>query len=976
MATLSVGTYYMMKALLFGWGICLHLTLCAQTGLFRFREEMASARSLVKEKKYGEAISMLERLAAESGDSPEWTVHEKSQLYSTLGDCSYQTRNYGKSLEHYTKSLSFSTDNDTLGSDLYYSLSLAYYRMNKYDSAGICATKASELYLKLFGRENKNYTKCLNTLGVIFKEQARFKEAEKVLQEARQFNFKLTKGEDIQYARIVNNLADVYCALTRFEKAEMFYHVSLRIKEKLSGKISRDYANTLYNLADFHAHLGQYSRAQKCLQEGVDIFNTLGDTLHPDYLKFFDYLAILYDKSNQPEKAQGLLKMILYKREALQMTEQADYSINLINLGGVEVKLKNYEKALFYTKKALPLAKAIYGIKHPSYAGVLTNLANIYIKMGQYQQARTALEEASQIILQVLGNDHIEYFNVQFEYAKLLRKTGMRKEAIQIYRKIERIPKAYLKRASHYLSEQELNEKIQTYRAFCDEIFSFTRHEEDNAELTAIAYNNLLYYRGHILGTLQQMRIDIRTAKEITDLSDELVSLHRQLENEMNLPLNARKNVSWLEEQIQSLESQIAQRISSFSPDGRHPDWQEVQQALRTDETALEFVDFTDSSAGDTTFFGVLVLAPEMEHPRFLTLCTQSLLTTLVPLNAQRRSEYVSNIYAAFPRGAIPVSGKSASLSALLWQPLENLLGNTRRVFYVPSGILHRLSFAAIPISLEQTIADKVDLVLMGSTRELIPKDETIYIYDQNSAFIAGGIVYASHSGDITAVNTVFGNRTGVEFPFLPWTEKESREIKYLLETNKYDIAFLSGSDASEERITDTLSRGAGWRIIHIATHGFFQDNTEINSDTLETPSYNLGLFKSGLVLAGSDESSKIPADRQTADGILTAHEIIRLDLSKTELVVLSACETGLGDISSNEGVYGLQRAFKLAGAKNVVMSLWQVPDRETKDFMVSFYQNLLTHQTSIHEAFYKTQREMRDRFVDPYQWAGFILLE
>ena len=134
---------------------------------------------------------------------------------------------------------------------------------------------------------------------------------------------------------------------------------------------------------------------------------------------------------------------------------------------------------------------------------------------------------------------------------------------------------------------------------------------------------------------------------------------------------------------------------------------------------------------------------------------------------------------------------------------------------------------------------------------------------------------------------------------------------------------------------------------------------------------------RAGLILAGGNHTWQgQPGINDLEDGILTAYEISQMDLSNTELVVLSACETGLGDIEGNEGVYGLQRAFKIAGAKYLIMSLWQVPDRETMEFMKVFYQNWLTQEMSIPEAFRATQKKMRSRFPDPFAWAGFVLVE
>jgi CHAT domain-containing protein len=189
------------------------------------------------------------------------------------------------------------------------------------------------------------------------------------------------------------------------------------------------------------------------------------------------------------------------------------------------------------------------------------------------------------------------------------------------------------------------------------------------------------------------------------------------------------------------------------------------------------------------------------------------------------------------------------------------------------------------------------------------------------------------------------------------------------------------GEIASEKYFSQIGQVTSSPKILHIATHGFFFPDLKIESiSSSKKPVFVKShdpMIRSGLLMAGANHVwSGKSNDTQTEDGILTAYEISQMNLSNTELVVLSACETGLGDIAGNEGVYGLQRAFKIAGVKYLMMSLWQVPDRQTKDFMISFYKFWLNEKLPIKEAFKKAQNENRVRFYDPYFWAGFVLLE
>ncbi len=213
---------------------------------------------------------------------------------------------------------------------------------------------------------------------------------------------------------------------------------------------------------------------------------------------------------------------------------------------------------------------------------------------------------------------------------------------------------------------------------------------------------------------------------------------------------------------------------------------------------------------------------------------------------------------------------------------------------------------------------------------------------------------------------------------------------KILQANGRSEALVRTGYTATEESFKQIGQAGPSPHILHVATHGFFfpdpAPSSAVRPSTLGEDWGEGGVFRisehpmirSGLILAGANQVWKGGKPlANTEDGILTAYEISQMNLSNTELVVLSACETGLGDIQGNEGVYGLQRAFKIAGAKYLVMSLWQVPDRPTQEMMALFYENWLEQKSSIPDAFRVAQDEMRARYPDePYKWAGFVLVE
>jgi CHAT domain-containing protein len=221
----------------------------------------------------------------------------------------------------------------------------------------------------------------------------------------------------------------------------------------------------------------------------------------------------------------------------------------------------------------------------------------------------------------------------------------------------------------------------------------------------------------------------------------------------------------------------------------------------------------------------------------------------------------------------------------------------------------------------------------------------------------------------------------GGYWKYLKGAAKESSEIHEMLQKSNINSTLFQGIEASEENISLLGKNGKSPKVLHLATHGFFfpdDDNTKTseNQEGFAFKSAENPMMRMGLLFSGANYAWKTGQNINGAkDGILTAYEVSLMDLSNTELVVLSACETGLGEIESNEGVYGLQRAFKLAGAKYVLMSLWSVPDDKTHEMMTIFYQFYLEKGMTIPDAFRATQEILRKKYPNPYLWAGFVLV-
>jgi CHAT domain-containing protein len=380
----------------------------------------------------------------------------------------------------------------------------------------------------------------------------------------------------------------------------------------------------------------------------------------------------------------------------------------------------------------------------------------------------------------------------------------------------------------------------------------------------------------------------------------------------------------------------------------------------------------------------------------FIPLFEERALDSLINSKAERKADYVNSLYSLAARGASAMETKKRSLVELILPPLEKELTGINTIYYSPSGLLHRINLDAIPISETETLADRYNLVELNSTRQLViptevkntTNDAVLFggiQFNADTTLLAGQPLVASRSESQLGFHQTDPSSRGGSWDYLAGTEREVNAIEKIMTSGGIKTILKKGYEGTEEAFKNIGANNSGSpRILHIATHGYFFPDPKATSQTNtandKEPVFKMSdhpMLRSGIILAGGNNTWKGQKPLEgREDGVLTAYEISQMNLSNTELVVLSACETGLGTIQGNEGVYGLQRAFKIAGAKYLIMSLWQVPDKQTSELMKSFYQKWLIEKLAIPEAFRLAQKEMRERFVDPYAWAGFVLVE
>ncbi len=897
-----------------------------------------------------------------------------------------------------------------------------YRRVGDYDNSLIMFQKAIEKTKIVLGTEHPSYGIRINNFAALYENMGHYHKALPLYLVALENTEKSLGKEHARYATRLNNIAGLYRRIGQYELALPLFYEALQITENTVGKQHSSYGISLSNLALLYENMGYYHKALPLFLEAIDItvnslgkdhieygrritnlallYNRIGQfdraiplyyealencekTLgkdHQDYGAFLNNLAIAYYNKGENDKAGPLFAKSLENTERALGKEHPLYGIRLNNLGSYYRAKEDYETALTLFEKALENTKNALGKEHKAYGNRLLNIGDLYMLMNDYEVAHKYYSDALEVTEKALGKQHQFYGRCLYNKADALFLLGRDEEALPLYRKAMQNNFHNINNVFSILAEAEKENYIHTFSREMSRYKSFfLLNYEKYPDIAADAYNIELVTKGMILQSAVQMRQVIQNSGDPVAMEkyDEWLILKNTLAGQYSLPEAQRfANLSEIEQSADLLEGELTRLSAGFNQaqmltQGR---WEDVKNNLKPGEAAIEFSSFNywpGNTRTDSIMYVALIINPDKKYPILVPLFEEKELQSLIEIPADNHYRYINKLY-----GSISVS--NTKLYELIWQPIENHLENTNSVYISPSGLLHKISFAAIINKNEEFLCDVYNINLVTGTSLItkeVPEEFTV-----QTASLFGGVNF----------NTP--DTTDEIWKYLEGSYLEVQNLSKMLDEYVSSLNVFKDSEATETVFKKIAPKS---ELLHIATHGFFypdpieeevriRQSTIIGDVAFRGGSKGFGvlsfvenprpLMRSGLVFAGANDVWRLENIPDGDDGVLTAQEVTAIDLSNTQLVVLSACETGLGDIRGSEGVYGLQRAFKMAGARYMIMSLWQVPDKETAEFMEVFYKKLLDCR-NVRSAFNETQREMRQKY-DPFFWAAFVLVE
>lgn len=856
--------------------------------------------------------------------------------------------------------------NDTSNSDLDRLLAI-----HKYGWSFLYSNPDSTFYYakleRKFAEEREIYhrvSSAINSMAASYYVQGRLDQALESYEEGIEIDLEI--GKESGVSKFQHNMAGIYLTKGEYYKAKEYYLLSLVYKEKhdLKGGVASSYVGlgTVYN------EQGDNKKALECYEIAREIYQEIASKSGLSMV--LNNIGVVYEDLKENDKAIDYYQQGLVLKEEINSTSGMIYGN--VNVGRIYQHKKEFTKAIEKFTLGLELAYQIddkIGV-----AMSLNNIGDTYLRLGQIDSAINYNRESYSIAVQTGHIKYIQDASLGLYQAYL---TATQLDSAEYFLKVLLDTRdKEIKYNFSVLSEREKELFFSGMAEEYEQLYQLALiRSSTNPEITELAYNKALQLKGLLLKSSTAVRNAILNSNDsiLIEQYDHWIDLRSEISNKYS----QGENTEELEKEADELEKELVKKSNEFSEleKTKKLTWKVVRDNLLKGEVAIEFVqfrklDFADQN-GNGIHYAALIVKHNSEHPEMVELCSEKELQNALGYLQGNNLTYIKELYGTLKH-------PKKVLYDLVWKPLEKSLKKVQKVYYSPVGLLHKVAFSALANPKGVYLCDSYNLHLKGSTGNIHNHQNHEGLWDKMAIF--GGVQYS------------INDESKEVWSYLPGTLSEAKNIYEILKGGEADVTMYSAGDASEERFKSVAQNNT---VLHVATHGFFFPDPEKIDKGFEVveeveelefrgqnKTYALWnfvqnknpLMRSGLAFSGANDVWTNGSEDGENDGVLTAQEVSNLDLRNTQLVVLSACETGLGDIKGSEGVYGLQRSFKMAGANYLIISLWQVPDKETSEFMQLFYQNLLVSK-DIHDAFTQAQSSMSEMY-DPYYWAAFVLLD
>ncbi|MEM9827881.1 MAG: CHAT domain-containing tetratricopeptide repeat protein [Planctomycetota bacterium] len=830
-----------------------------------------------------------------------------------------------------------------------------YSSMGAYSRAEPLYLEAKAIVEKVIGREYPEYAICVSNLAFTYQAMGDYGQAESLYLEAKAVEEKVLGREHPNYADTLNNLAGLYSSMGEVARAETLYLQARAILKKVLGCEHRSYANSISSLARLYRSMSEFARAKSLQLEAKAIRKKLLGCEHPEYADSLNNLARLHDATGDHAEAESLYLEAKAIVEKVHGREHPFYATCLNNLAGVYDSTGKYSQAESLYLEAKSIQEKVLGREHPSYASSLNNLAMLYSSKEEYARAKALFLEAKSIREKVLGSRHPDYAVSLNNLAGLCGSMCdyARAEALAI--EAVRRTLDYVDATSATLPQSRQSSLGRSVRYQLDNLVSLVvkaQLEPDAAIRLAARWKGSMLLRARARRLLSGDPAVADSFKQLRSVSARYARLIRKPPESSEDHVARRDELERFSEEIETLEKQIVAKSNVAAAVFDPPTLEAILESIPIGAVLVDFLDYVKDKEDRSLAASIIASHGPLK---------------LLDLGSSKAiAELVDRWRTSFGEGN-DAKEAGRELRKLVWQPIEQAIGDAELVLVSPDGPIGRMPLSALPGKRPGTylIEERsfVRIPVPGLLPQLLkPSDKDAdQPYD---LLLMGDVDYDAGSEDdsrpkrndgMMLASTRAASGESIEWGSLKGAAIEMDEIDQLYSrlrgSNKASIVRMRGGQATEARFEELAPKS---RQLHLATHGFFADPSRMSirnsggdreamqrftgggSAASTVVGYRPGLL-SGLVMAGANVP---PESIEDEDGILTAEEIAYLPMGDVELAVLSACETGLGASAGGEGITGIQRAFQVSGVDTTVASLWKVDDDATRKLMKRFYEN------------------------------------
>jgi CHAT domain-containing protein/Tfp pilus assembly protein PilF len=842
-------------------------------------------------------------------------------------------------------------------------LATLYEAQGQFDKAEPLLVRSLAIRSKELGDDDPGTAGAANNLAELYRAQGLAAKAEPLFTQALSVFENRLDPDDASTASVVNNLASLYEGQGRFSKAEPLFVRALRFREKVSGPNSIETAGAANNLAELYDAGAVYAKAEEYYTRAFDIYEQTYGGIHPAAAIILSNLAKLFSGQQQFARAEPILQRALATFETTKTQNGSGYAAALNNLAEIYRQEGKYALAEPMYRRAISIYDTSFGPNHPDTVVFFNNLGELYVSQGRYSDAEAVDTQARMISETRFGADHPNTGLIMANLAEIYVQQHLYPKAEPLlYRALEISRKALapdhptnaansdrlavlLAAEGHLQEAREILVSDWPHRiSWADKALKLGRESFRRAWITRLEDQlSLLINLQADSGALRSLGLEF-VLKTKNRMSEELAvamssryridALQDLWEQERHLELSDSTNLAAgneLRDQEDRLVAEISAHNAEFRELASTPSVADVRSRLGS-SVLVEFVKFRQrlisplfgATSGPEHYGAYLV--DRANAPGWVDFGPAANLDQLV----QRYRDAMSG-----PENRAVADRAAREIEVVVFERIRQAAPSAKEFYIAPDGLLQLISFNGLPDSQGVPLLRTFVLHALSTGRDLV-------LRNPHPAAQAPMVTGIEHFGESKPGRVTFSD--------LPGAPREANEVagiipgSHLIAADRFNRRFLL------EETNSPL-------ILHLATHGF--------SSPGKPGAERDALVSSGIALYNANESD---------EGILTAKDAAMLHLGGTQLVVLSACETGVGDTTFADGVVGLQRSLRLAGAQSEILTLWPVSDDSAREVMIVFYSNLFVKKLTKFEALRQAQITLAVRGVDAWEWAPFVL--